>query len=76
MMMTRGAAMLDFEVGVGEVPPTFRVENPILGGVPGNISDIPVQMQRPLLLTLMCSRKLSCVKSEMKLGFENIRLSE
>ncbi len=33
------AAILDFEVGVGEVLPTFRVGNPTSGGVPVEISD-------------------------------------
>ncbi len=38
-MLMHGAAILDFEVGVGEVLPTFWVGNLTLGGVPFEISD-------------------------------------
>ncbi len=38
-MLMRGAAILDFEVRVGEVLPTVRLVNPTSGGVPVEISD-------------------------------------
>lgn len=38
-MLMCGAAIMDFEVGVGEVCVTFRVKNPISGGVSVEISD-------------------------------------
>ncbi len=52
-MLMHGAAMLDFEVGVDEVLPTFQVGNPTSGGAPVKIfnwelgnSDFRVQMER------------------------------
>lgn len=51
-LLTHGAAILDFEVVVGEGLPTFRVGNPTSGCVPFEIfdwelgnSDFPVQME-------------------------------
>lgn len=50
-LLTLGAAILDFEVRVGEIPPSFQVRNPT--GVPVKISkwdvrnsDFPVQMKQ------------------------------
>ncbi len=38
-MLMHGAAILDFEVRVGEVLPTFRVAKPTSGGIPVEISN-------------------------------------
>ncbi len=58
-MLMHGTAILDFEVGVGEGPSTFRVGNPTSGGVPVQIfdwvlgnSDFRVQMERTITAEL------------------------
>ncbi len=45
-MLMHGAAILDFEVGVGEVLPTFQVGNLTSGGVPAVISDWEVGISK------------------------------
>ncbi len=54
-MLMHGAAILDFEVRVGEALPTFRVGNPTSGGALVEISDrelgnsdSPLQMERTI----------------------------